>query len=750
MARISWTGCFARFASAGLIVGLACAASLVVRHDDAEACSGWEPSIGDMTTFDPGVLGDDSWGGLEYDPFTEGYGGGCSDCSTKAMLDDWHGYLKDAVTPADWEQVLMKASLSDVFALEQRLSGKSQKVPKQFETSSLWTNAAAQKQLYGAVEFVELLKRMEPNVSFELYEQKVRPADPLAKELAAAQRGLKAAKDPFMQQRYAFAVLRALFYRREFAKAVAFFDGNLAKLAAPSEDLKWRARYYTAGALRKDGNAARANLELARIHAGYYPLTGLAIQDFKPAEESDWRDGLKLAKDKGDKAAMWRMVGLKHDPLVAAQEILKLDPKSALVPLLIVRELGHTESLIDATFTSQPDKVQVAAQKKAYARLETLANKLATAPGVAKPWLYDLIAGHIAAKRGDLATARTRMAKAIAGAPGDKRVASQAKASLAVALVADWKLNPQNEAELATLMKDIDPAFGRMHSVKNEVRTKLAIAYATANKIVDAEFLAHTVSGDDFDGETSTLQRKVNAKWQSVPFLKEMIARTDQRTTEFDRFIVDGSHVKDDLQLELAVRLTLDGDFAGAKDVFDKTTAKSSLLRTDPFVIHVIDCHDCDHEKLGEKAKWTHKNLVARLAELELTAKGGGEAGAQAALALGNALYNITHHGNARSFTDPTHQSTTDARLAERYYKKVYDSSGNRELKAKAAWLAAKSELGTLVYKEQAARPEDFVDAGMMVPKTWFKIFAKFSNTKYYKEVLKECGRFRAYAAAQP
>ena len=87
----------------------------------------------------------------------------------------------------------------------------------------------------------------------------------------------------------------------------------------------------------------------------------------------------------------------------------------------------------------------------------------------------------------------------MAGAPGDKRVASQAKASLAVALVADWKLNPQNETELATLMKDIDPAFGRMRSVTNEVKTKLAIAYAAANRIVDAEFLAHTVSGDDFE-----------------------------------------------------------------------------------------------------------------------------------------------------------------------------------------------------------------------------------------------------------
>ncbi len=744
MARISWTRCFAQFASAAVIVGLASVASLAVRGDDAEACAGWSPSVADMTTFDPGVLGDDSWGGLEYDPFTEGFGGACETCSQTAMMDDWHGFLKEAVKREDWEQVLLKSSLADIFAIEKRLSGKSTAAPKGFENSSLWANPAASAQLYSAVEFVELLRRMEPQVTFEIWSDKPKPVNPLVKELAAAQRGLKAAKEPFLQQRYAFAALRAMFYRNEWAAAVTFFDTHTAVLSAPSEDLKWRARYYIAGALRKDGKTARANVELARIHTSYYALSGAAILDFRPAEEADWRDALKQAKDPKDKMALWRMVGIKHDPMVAAQEILKIDPKSPLVPLLVVRELSRVESLVERTFSSAPDPKEVAAQKKAFAKVEALALKLAAAPGTAKPYLYDLIAGHIAAKRGDLATARTRMQKAVAGAPGDKRVASQAKASLAVALAADWKLNAQNENELATLMKDLDPAFGRMSSVKNEVRTKLAIAYAAANRMVDAEFLANAVN-DTLDDGNFVLHDKIKSKWQAAPFLREMIARTDQRTTEFDRFVLESSHVKEALQQELAIRTALDGDFAGALKIFETTKARSDLLHTDPFVIHVLDCHDCDHEKFGEKSKWTHKNLVARLAELELTAKGGGEQGAQAALAIGNALYNVTHHGNARTFTESTHQSTEDARLAERYYKKVYDSSGNRELKAKAAWLAAKAELGTMIWKAEEANPNDGVDAGPMVPKTWFPIFAKFANTKYYKEVLRDCGRFSGW-----
>ena len=736
MARTIWTRCFALCASAAVIA----AAAWLVRGKPARACGGWDPSISELTTFDPSVLGEDVWGGLEYDPFTEGFGGECSECGTKAMLADWTAHLGD-VTTEDWEKVLLKASLADIFAIEKRLQGKAKSAPKGFEQSTLWTSKD-QPRVYAAVELVELLKRMEPQVTFEMYDGKPRPGpgQTLGKELAAAERGLKAAKDPFMQQRYAFAVVRALFYRKEWAALATFHDKNAPTLAAPSVDLKWRARYYLAGALRKDGKDERANLELARIHGAYMPLSGAAVQDFVPAEEDDWKGALALAKDPKDKAALWRMVGIKHDALVAAQEIVKLDPKSPMVPLLLVRELSKVESQVARTFSAVPDPAELAAQKMGYANIEALAKKLAATPGQPKAYLYELIVGHIEARRGDLARTRAHMAKAVQLAPNNKLVANQAKASLAVALVADWKLNAPNEQEVATLMRGIDAGFPRMGSVRDEVRTKLALAYLKAGKLVEAEFLAHTTR-DFFDA--NPLAGKLKTKWESVPLLKEMIARTDQRTTEFDRFVLDQSHVKEDLQQELAVRLTLDGDFQGAKRVFDTSNAKSELLGTDPFVIHIKDCHDCDHEKFGATSKWTHKNLVARLAELELTAKGGGEPGARAALAIGNAVYNITHHGNARTFTGGTHQSTADARLAERYYKKAYDSSGNRELKAKAAWLAAKAELGTMNFKEELKNPDAGSDDGALIPKTWFPIFARFQNTKYYKEVLAECGRFR-------
>ena len=743
MASVNSIRRIAQFASA---LGCGLAFALAVKSDQAVACAGIEQSIAELTTFDPAVLGDDLWSGLAFDPFDSSYGGSCEPCLAKAMLDDWHGFLGDAVTSADWEQVLMKASLADIFAIEQRLAGKAKAPPKGYETSSLWRSPDAAPQLASAVEFVELLKRMEPQVTFEIWSNKPRAAadTTLGKELAAAQHGLKAATTPFLRQRYAFAVLRARFYRHEWKDAIAFYDANLATLSAPSADLTWRARYYIAGAARHDDKPSRANLELARIFAGYQPLTGLAMLDFRPVDDKEWQATLGLAKDPKEKAALWSMVGIKHDPLVGAQEILKLDPTSALVPLLVVRELSHVES-IGGWQDERADDAELAARQQGLARIEALATKLAAAPKSAKRYVYELVLAHLAMRRGDVDHTRVHGQQAVAMAPHDVRVASQAKASLALAMVAKWKIDPRAERELATTLREVDPSFGRLRSVSDQIRGKLALAYAAANRMIDAEFLAQGIGS--FDNREG-LGEQITTSWWSASTLESLIRRSQQNTSEFDHFVLAGSHTTADLQHELAIRRVLDGDFAGAKKMFSMSTER---LRTDPFVMHIVDCHDCDHDKFGETATWTAQNLLDRLIELDAVAKQGGERGADAALALGNAMYNITENGNARSFTTNTHQLTLDATVAERYYKLAHDSTGKRELKAKAAWLAAKAELGTLFWQAQRTGTADTeIDYGKVVPTTWYQTFKKYADTKYYKEVLKECGRFRTWAAHAP
>ena len=671
-------------------------------REPTRACGFFGPSEEEFMTFDPAITGDND--GLFFEPSVPGMGSPCADCGTNAMIADWHGYFKGAVADADWKKVLLPEQGQNAFvAAKAKLANKGDRVKD-------------------ALAFVDLAHRVEP---FASASSDARPPGSL---LTEAQAAMKAAREPFLAQRYAFQVLRILFYQRDWAGAVAFYDKNGSVLAGPSKDLSWRARYYLAGAAKRSGNRARGNLELARISTGYEPLANVAAQDFKPVEDADWKESLALAKTVRDKTMLWRMVGVRIDGVVAMQEIMKLDPKSDQLALLLAREVARVEPMGEAVWDSEVQPADRVARDKAIKTLEKIAAKIASTPGADRPWIAELVLGHLAAKRGDLAGARLHLDKAVQLAPSDARVAAQAKASLAIALAANWKVDPTHESELATTLTGLDAkTFGRLGSLDFVVHGKLAAAYKQAGRFVDAELLA-----------TGTVESK---KWRDEVFIHQLIARTEQAATPWDKIVLEHAPSRQQLETELAVRELYDGKFAEAAQAF-QGKALSEQLHVDPFVSRIVDCHDCDQEKY-QNAPWTHATFAARVVELEKAANGQSEAAAKASFDLGVALYNVTWFGNARAFTENTHQRSADTARAETWFKRAYDLTKNRELKAKAAWGAAKCELGRnekLDIDEPWGASQD-----IPTPTKWFAVMKKLADTKYGKEAIKECGRFRTY-----
>jgi len=722
----------ARFTS---LAALAVIAGARLRNQPATACSGGDPDIADMTTFDPHVLGSDTWDGLFYDPFHEAYGGGCPDCAEKAMLADWQGYLGKDVDPAVWKKVLAEAPAATLTAILRRFDSDRAPTPAGF--AALFGNPAARGKLRASVELVRVARSLEPFASLDPGQVKgTMPADLILQAKAGMSR------DAFLAQRYAYLALRAQFYAKQFNAARAFYEASRTQLAGPSTDLAWRARYYYAGTLKRAGQLARANYELARVAANAPSVAGSAARDFQPVEQTDWIKTLSYATSVREKTELWRLAGVHGDGIVAIAEIRKLDPTSNLIGLLLLRELARAESLADRTFESPPSAATKTAQAKALATVDTIAKQMAATPGADRPWLMELVQGHIASRRGDLASARVHIQKAIALRPSDPLVASQARASLAMAMAVNWRIDPAAENELAQAMGGIDKdSFQRHFTVKSRVRHLLAQAYLKANRQVDAELLEPgTLDNPDLLGRPTR-----PSSWQKAAFINDMIVRTGRTATPFDRFVLESSITKDVLERELAMRFVVDGRYDAAREVLRQFPKSSQLLHTDPFKMRNIDCHDCDHEKY-DRAPWTHASVIAHIIELEKLARGTGEAAAQASLELGNALYNVTHFGNARVFLADTHQTTSDTSAAEGWYKRAFELTKDRELKAKAAFFAAKCELGQKLVSREA-KPDNISDASLPTPTKWFAVEKTLSDTRYYKEVLRECSNLSAYAA---
>jgi tetratricopeptide (TPR) repeat protein len=725
-------------------------ACLAVRGEPADAC-GWDgPSVEELSTFDPQIVDGEDGDGLYYNPYQNGYGEACSSCMNATMLAEWRGYLNDLVTSQDWEEILLRASSDDLLALRERLAGKRMAAPVGYEHSSLWKSVTARPRLRAAIGLVQLARQVERiagagSTPANGSESPAKSIDLLAQ----AKTGLRLTREPFLAQRYAFQIVKILFYQRRWGELIEYVDRRPAALATPSLDLWWRTRFYLAGALLRTDHRARANLELARIHAGYPALAGAAANDFRPMEETDWRESLRLATATKEKIELWRLVGITRDGLVAMREIMKLDATSPLLALLMVREVERAEARTSDVYGISPDPKGRERQRKDFAELEQLAVSVATTAGADRTWLMNLIAGHLAAKRGDLTVAKSRLLQAMAVRPGDTRVRSQVQASLAMAMVLDGQgsrpaanavLSIERGNAIALAMNDIDPTFARRNRVRNEVRGKLAEAYASAGRLVEAELL----QPGRLEANPSTA-----AKWHDLAYLKALIARSKLAASPFDRFLLQDSYSRAQLELELALYYLTSGSFAEASKVFAGGIATSTRLGTDPFVARILDCHDCDHERYAE-SPWTHATFAARLVELERVANGQGEPAAAAALAIGNALYNISWYGNARVVAQGTHQAVTAPRAAERWYKRAYERSRHRELRAKAAFMAAKAELGALLAaaEESSGASAETDPSGLSplpVPRTWFPVIETLADTRYYREVLAECSHFRSW-----
>lgn len=708
-----------RFVSrvATLVVAVVACGLTGDRGGDANAC-GWSPPLmEEITSFDPAVAGETADVGLEYDLNTVGVGKRCEQCDRQAMLTDWGTYLGGKLSPAELSQVLFRVGGQELQVLETALeaaveTGAAVPASLTFVDVALKQDIGLRSRLMRAFRVLGLAREIEAMATLE----STYPEREVERLLTSARRGMITAKqerDAFIAQRFAFLGLRVAFYARRWGD-VRYAVERSPELAGPSQDLTWRARYYRAGALRRSGDVPGANLELARIHAGYPALSGVTVSDFRPQEDADWREALRRAGDPHSQTLLWRMVGLILDPELAAREIYRLEPTSPLIGLLVVRELTRAESRDDWKVTHS-----------AYQRLEEFVARVASTPGADRPWLMDLVGGHLAAKRGDVELAQQRLDRARAARPDDLAVARQAQASWALALVHRGGLDSPSLEQVATATRVLSPEFTRRGSVVAEVRGHLGQNLQRAGRGVDAEFVV-----------PDTYPRP----WQDQAFLRRMLERIDRSKSEYDRFVLEHSYTKTSLEQEIALQQLMAGQFLQAAKFLATRSAGEALLVADPFTTRIKDCFECENGG----GPWTLRAFAEELRRLQVDAQGVGDEAARSALAIGTALYNLTRHGNNRSLVGETHQETWDASAAERWYRRAYRLAQDRELKAQAAFYAAKAERAVGIAKRIGdAKSLD----PLPTPEQWYPVVRRFEDTEYHRQVLAECGDYRTWLA---
>ena len=734
--------------SAGCIgtgIAIACAGG----WDEEYGSSNFSPEVFVDSAYSPFFLSDQFYYKINHD---DGHDQRFNNSNTK----EWSGYLQNKVDASALSFLLQEATSTAIDSLVNYANGKSPALPVSMPSYAGWKQSN-NKKLLDFLKYLRLAKQAESfainNVKYS-WDYGAKPknngfdATALNRDLQSAFSG---STDIFLKERYWFQLLRSYFFNGTPQQVIEQFNSQQKNM--PHSTMYYRSLAYMAGAWYKLKDYSKANYYYSQVYAGCDALKTVAHYSFHPQEEKDWNATLALCTSNDEKATLWQMLGVFYaDEQRSLKEIYQLNPASDKLDLLLARTVNKYEQKF-----SSSSQMYTPFDTTAVASSYQLITTIAGAANTKNPWIWYTAAGYLNTLDEHYNEANTWYSKAEKILPGNAFAAAQLRllkliTTIGQAKIIDAKLENKLLQDIVWLKNFDNSSLPnlRYSEAFYWLRKKMAEKYVKQKEWVRAEC---------FNSKTSFYadNRKVEA-------LKSFLAKPAK--TAFEKLCTDLSAVKMENLFEYqAIQLCFaDSLDAAVEKMANAGTGAAVELAGNPFNGRILDCHDCDHAA-AQKIKYNKLSFLQKLKEMK-DKIGKGEDLYTNALLLANAHYNITHFGNARFFyeskitgegvsspfyIDSVFRSTfTSMRMATKYYALALQNAANDEQKAKCQYMLAKCQRNQWynenIYsdKEKMYSESDMVNLNTLAG---FKALKQYTNTQYYKEVLRECGYFKTYTS---
>jgi hypothetical protein len=686
-------------------------------------------------------------------------------------LNEWYKYFDQKINKKDLAWFIYSSTPLQLETIYQSLKLNA-KLPDTLQQKTL-IHLKKSTDMLDVFSYLKLVKNAEPvftPMNYDWYEPVINDsanAVPFQKEFLD---GFQKSKTLFLKHRYGFQLIRAYFYSNEFNKAAQVMSAMPA-LTPKQGSIYYRALGYKAAALYRLKKYKESNLIYAQLYDEYEPQQLSAYRSFHMLEDSAWVHNVAMAKTLRQKENMWQLYGIYANPLMAIHHIYELNPKSDLLPLLVVRNVNiiETEDLqypttvyaneeqwqyynykrdpyIDSNLIVQNWNFDYSNKLKVLQVLHRIIEERKV-PTIT-PYLVSAAYLHALSKQYSEAIQLSNEALKLST---NAIVINQAEIIKAFVLVMQANnIDEAKEQEIVNQLNLINsnrPAASRAPNAVDYVMYILGKKYQEQGKALKSELC--------YASSLYFYQQSEQAD-EMIDFMER------HKHSAFEAYLLQRYHLKlDQVRNIKGIRLLYEYNFKEAINQFEKLNYDDKLW-ADPFTMRAVDCHDCDfYDTL--KDTYTRKTFAQRMLQLQqsIDHEKNKETAAQNAMLYANALYNMTYFGNGRfiaetpiAWLEDNYTSDFDQRKkrsdsyyncseALSYYLKAQSLTNNKELAAQAAWGAAKCEhnlklMQYIPWQNQIA--VDF-EAG-----TYFlEMKSKYAGTKYYKEVLNECGYFCTY-----
>lgn len=733
------------------------------------ACAGGDEDWGWAfeTNFTPEIFVDKSYTPLfaSSDVFynNDGYYGfdnGHNSRFNDEIVQDWATFLKGKMDMESVKFFLIDSSAVTVDKLQDFYTKK-----KSNPISNQWAKKIDlnDRKISSFITFLSLSKQIEiasvgdsdARWSYDPVPQKTFNNQNLIKTI---ENRYNTVSDKFLKNRYWFQTVKANFYSGDKQKTITFFQKT--ENTVPKNTLYYRALAYIAGINYKAKNYALSNYQYSQVFDKCPTMRVVSAYCFHPQEEKDWNQSLAMAKTNDEKAALWAIQGYYTDENVAIEKIAELNPNCEHLEYLLTRLITHNETELKHSL----DKESEADFKKRTASISTenlkLVSKIAQAEKTAKPYLWHIAAGYLETLNGNFGQADTYFDKAEAKMPKTFLATNQVRLLRFVNNLS--KIKNINSTTEKTILPDLKWLY---YDLSNEVEKEKATVFryqnadawskvylsnlykAQKNNVMAELFNRNT---DFYDNETD------------LQAMKNFLVKENKSEIET---IAEKNYVLKlyDINEYQAVMATFQNKIPEAIAFMKQTDAiQNSEFLGNPFNGNIQDCHDCDFVAY-QKKKYSQLDFLTTIQTMQDKIAKNEDVYINSLL-VANGFYNITHFGNARMFyetniigsgsqpyffKDKTKAMITNCSLPKMYYQKAFEAAKTDEQKAKCQYMLAKCERNEYYNnKYNAIKNWWEIEDDHINFLAWngFKnLKNNYSRTKYYKDVIDECGYFNNY-----
>lgn len=624
--------------------------------------------------------------------------------------------------------------------------------------------------------------------------EEIRNIDVRTKLLAEVTKLLPEIKDPFLRTRYAYQAIVLSRYNEEYALTADLYKKYIEKNTQKSVINYWAMLHYAEKCVKE---TTKRDFLLAQV---YKNAVAKKYRTYLLFEHSNPEKLLSIAKTNEEKSAIWAQEGV-HNPgraLNVLEALYKLNPNDREIAFLLAREINKiehwlytnkvtNESLDYYDYIKETDVKQNYLDDKKYAQtVTTWVSRIVSENKITDKAFWNLALGHLYMLDENIPAAVEKLGTALKSNP-DSEQYRQIKTSRMLCFVLDKNSTNVTEEKLYQDIIDLmnmdvktkrtwyvdeaDMEMARNYSATDQILTLIAYKFEQNKETAKAALiLSHCKDllriqekfitfWNHYEDYFFYLDEKASA--QEVRYILDLIDKSGK--TNFENFLVSKAVYDKYKLMDLYGTIFLrEEKLTDAATVWNKIPRdywNSGIFQYDyymasnPFYADFYSGHAMTQ---ADTVVYNKAEILNKIIALKTSAEKGQDV-ARNYFLLGNAAFNMSHHGNSWMMVRygwSTHEIANDEVFIPRsdeknyyglekaigYYKKAAQASKDKNFAALCLRMAIKCD----EYKEMTKGPRTYGQE-QEVYKSAMRSDLKRDYPGVYDELLNDCGSFYKY-----